>query len=290
MCTVSAVITTHKRQPQVVERALNSVLSQTYPNMEVIVVDDSPEEFESREQVKQTAERYGARYIPHSTCRGACAARNTGLAAASGEFIAFLDDDDTWFPEKIEKQLRAFTDEAALVYCGNNIYDETTGKTGQRKAAAHRGMVYDKLIAGNFIGSTSFPLIRRACLLEIGGFDVQMQSAQDMDVWLRLAEKYPVEYVDEPLVCYYVHEGDQISKNYKKRISGQERLIEKNLTYLQTHKRSYGIRLLKLAAEYAADGRPGKALKLWLKAVAICPANVKNNAGYLARLVRNTIR
>ena len=104
---VTAVITTHKRTPELVERALKSILAQTYENIEVFVIDDSPEEYELRSAVKNMIESYAEKnvtYIAHDKCMGACAARNTGLEAAKGEFIGFLDDDDEWLPTKLEKQ------------------------------------------------------------------------------------------------------------------------------------------------------------------------------------------
>lgn len=103
---VTAVITTHRRPPEIVERALKSVLGQTYQNIEVLVVDDSPEEFTMRSAVKSMVESYGDRnvtYIAHERCLGACAARNTGLEAARGEFIGYFDNDE-WMPSKIEDQ------------------------------------------------------------------------------------------------------------------------------------------------------------------------------------------
>lgn len=281
MRMVTAVITTHKREKEIIERAINSILAQTYSPIELIVVDDSPADFPQREQVRQLAQEKGAIYIAHETCRGACAARNTGLAAASGEFIAFLDDDDAWLPEKIQKQLEKFSDGVALVYCGNDVYNCTTGQTTRRKTKFMRGSVYPELIKENFIGSTSFPLLRKACLEEVGGFDVLMQSAQDYDVWLRLAEKYSVDYVEEALVLYYVHDGECITKNSSKRIAGQERINQKNSAYLKKHRHAYWIRTIKLTLQYASNGQLGKALVTWLKAVVKAPEKVRKNMWYL---------
>ena len=86
----------------------------------------------------------------------------------------------------------------------------------------------------NFIGSTSFPLIRKSCLEEIGGFDVLMQSAQDYDVWLRLSDKYSIDYFDEELGIYHVHGEKQITKNPDKKIAGLERLNEKKQILFRT--------------------------------------------------------
>lgn len=288
---VSAVITTHKRKPEIVERALKSILNQTYPNIEVFVVDDSPEEYELRSDVKTMVEAYATdrnvTYIAHEKCMGACAARNTGLAAANGEFIGFLDDDDEWLSEKIEKQLKEFVSpEVALVYCGNNTVYDTSGKIVERLPHPVPEMVYEELLCDNFIGSTSFPLLRASALREIGGFDVEMQSAQDYDVWLRLSKKYEVRCVNLPLVIYHVHSGERISKTSTKRISGLERINEKHMDYLKTHRETYWIRVVKIAPQYARNKQFGKAFATWFKAAFRCPLKVKENLRYLYAIFR----
>lgn len=284
---VTAVITTHKREPEVVERALKSVLAQTHPDMEVIIVDDSPAEFSQREAVAQMVESYqdqGVIYIPHEKCQGACVARNTGLGRATGSFIAFLDDDDEWKPEKIALQLAAFdSEDIALVYCNHEVLDETTGTRTAQTHLYHKGHVYETLIVDNFIGSTSFPLLRTSAVRAIDGFDPLMMSAQDYDLWLRLAEKFTVSYVEEPLVVYHVHAGEQISKSFKKKISGMERINEKNAAYLKKDRRARWFRNIKLVPMYAGDGQMGKALGTWLKTAFMCPGQVKQNLRYLVR-------
>ncbi|MBO4914845.1 MAG: glycosyltransferase, partial [Oscillospiraceae bacterium] len=232
----------------------------------------------------------GVKYIKHAQCMGACAARNTGLRAASGEFIAYLDDDDEWLPEKTAVQLEAFTDDRiALVYCDAYEVDDTTGNKKVCKRKMLRERIFDELIFDNFVGGTSFPLLRRSALLEVGGFDVQMPSAQDFDTWLRLAEKYEVNCIDKPLVLYHVHSGDQISKVPKKKIAGLERLNDKNLDYLRSHPSAYATRLLKMTPYYVMDGQSKKALSVWRKAVSVSPLRVRQNLRYLASIVKQTV-
>lgn len=294
MPLVTAIITTYKRQASIVQRALESVLMQTHSNIEVIVVDDSPCDFEYREEVRTMIESYctrNVRYIAHEVNQGACAARNTGIAAANGEYVAFLDDDDEWKPEKTERQLAKFTDDSiSLVYCGREVMSDDTGSISVPATRFLRGMVFSELIKENFIGSTSFPLIRKSCLETIFGFDVLMQSAQDYDVWLRLAEKYSVDYCEEPLVVYHVHSGERISKNYKSKISGLQRINEKNNAYLKEHKEAKWIRTIKIAPEYAGDGKMGKAFKVWYSAVCISPNQVAENIMYFFRICKIFLR
>ncbi|MDE6701769.1 MAG: glycosyltransferase, partial [Acetatifactor sp.] len=210
---VSVVITTCKREPDILRRAMNSVLCQTYSDWELIVVDDSPEDYALRDAVRQTVEviRKTAEnrilYIAHEANKGACEARNTGLAAATGEYIAYLDDDDEWLPEKLALQVQRAQEagpRTALIYCGSFVKMDGADRVILKRREYHRGRIYDSLILENYIGSTSFPLMRTECLRAIGGFDVSMQSAQDADVWLRLAARYEIDCVEEPLVYYHL--------------------------------------------------------------------------------------
>lgn len=289
MYLVSAVITTHKREPKIVERALKSILNQTYKNIEIIVVDDSPADYAFRSLVKKMIEKYKNErvlYIAHESCQGACAARNTGLAHARGEFIGYLDDDDEWLPNKIDKQLSGLIDDRiAFVYCGSETMIDNKSMIKSPWIEFFKGEIFNQLILRNFVGSTSFPLIRKCCLEAVGGFDVFMESAQDYDVWLRLAERYAVNYVKDILVRYHIHDTEQISKNYMRRVNGLERLNEKNKEYLIKNKNAWHIRNIQLAPEYAGNGEKAKAWKTWFKASFKCPFYIKNNLRYLKRML-----
>lgn len=287
---VTAVITTHKRSPVLVERALKSVLNQTYQNIEIFVVDDSPVDYEFRQDVKNMVESYSDKrvtYIAHERCRGACAARNTGLASAHGEFIGFLDDDDEWLSNKIEEQIKGFdSDEVALVYCGSRTLYESTGVVVEGRTPCVRGNVYEKLIFNNFIGSTSFPLLKTSALLKIGGFDTEMQSAQDADVWLRLSKEFLVNYVELPLVLYHFHEGEQITKNPQKKVAGLERLIMKNRAFLCKNRLAYWNSYMSLVPWYAKAGMRKKAFSIWFKTSFKAPLKIVANVKCLYSIIR----
>lgn len=298
---VSVVITTCKREPDILRRAMDSVLCQTWSDWELIVVDDSPQDFALRDEVRQTVEKVRQtaadhsriHYIAHEVNRGACAARNTGLAAASGEFIAYLDDDDEWLPQKLALQVRKALEagpDVALIYCGSFVKTDGTDRVVQKKREYRRGCIYDSLILENYIGSTSFPLMRTECLRAIGGFDTSMQSAQDADVWLRLAARYEIDYVEEPLVYYHMHGGEQITTDIGKKIAGLESLNEKNQTYLREHPQAYWIRNMKLARAYARGGATGKALYIWGRAATKCLWKVMQNGKYLVLILRERLR
>lgn len=292
---VTVVITTYKRKLDIVERAIRSVVAQTYRDWELIVVDDSPEDYEYRLEIKKMVNRYANDYqvVYHANPKssGACFSRNVGLEMARGEFIAYLDDDDEWVPSKLERQTEAMNNadgHVALVYCPYYSIDEETGQKKAVKKPMRSGMLYEYLLeVGNIFGGMSMPLMRTACVKDVGGFDILMQSAQDIDLWLRLAKKYPVIYLDEPLVNYYIHGGDQISTNPYKRIAGLTRLNEKNRDYLETHKKVKWKREMGLIEFYVQAGERKEALKIWANTLRLCPARMKENLKELARIMIN---
>ena len=270
-------------------------MAQTYKNIEVIIIDDSPAEYELRDKVKLMVEKYAGqnvRYIQHKISQGACIARNTGLNVAKGEFVAYLDDDDEWLPKKIERQLEAFTKEdIALVSCGWEVYNANSKSIKKQENPFYIGKVFDQLMCfGNFVGGTSFPLIRKSALEDIEGFDPLMQSAQDYDVWLRLAEKYEIAYVEDVLVRYYIHGAEQITKNYKRKIAGMERLMQKNKNYLAKNKRAWRRHMLSITPFYAGNGQVGKAWKIWFKVVFRFPFALIDNLRYMKRIFMESIK
>ena len=270
---VSAIITTHNRSPKTVLRAVNSVLNQTYERIELIVVDDSTPEYFQRQDVENTVRGASDKilYIKHPTPRGANAARNTGLAYAKGYYVAFLDDDDEWSPNKIEEQLKGFTDNTiALVYCGMVIINEKQDKRRERKGTFKKGYVYNELLKRNFIGSTSNPLIKRACIDRVGRFDIDLRSSQDYDLWLRLAKKYPVSYVEKPLLNYHSHDNERISTNLDKQISGKEYINEKFFDDIKRDNKTWYMRNRALVLMYAQKKWKMKALLLWIRCVKKC--------------------
>ena len=254
---VSVIITTYCRPAQMLMRALNSARNQTYENLEIIVVDDSSATFAQREAVQeaiQSLQDNRVVYLRHEKNMGACVARNTGIAAAKGQYIMYLDDDDELMPENIERRLCVFAEnpDLGMVYSRSYIIDTVKGIQQETNQELRSGHIFDSLICNNFIGA--FPLIKAECFTTCGMFDPSFQSAQDYDMWLRIAAKYKVGYVDAPLSKVYLHNGERISTNYSKKVQGLEALNEKFLDYLQQHRKTYALRILKLVKFYARAG------------------------------------
>ncbi len=295
---VSAIITTYKRDPDIVLRALDSVIAQTYRDIEIIMVDDSPVDYSKRADVHAAIERrqeenldITIRYIAHPKNMGACVARNTGLDAAIGDYVAYLDDDDEWLPTKIEKQMEVMQKtDVAMVYCGNLCKNDGTGITRVARNEYLKGKVFKELLYRNFIASTSYPLIRKSCLKKVGGFDPLMQSAQDYDVWLRLAEQYEIDYVAEPLVLYHEHEGERITTNPQKKISGLERINLKYNDYLQVDRKLWWARNIVITQYYALNNEGKKSIELWCKCVFKCPERIIRNCSYFLTILSSCIK
>jgi glycosyltransferase involved in cell wall biosynthesis len=199
MADVSVVIATHNRASKV-KVAIDSVLAQSDPVREVIVVDDGSTD-NTREQLLGYGNRIQALFLSQG---GASAARNHGIRAAQGRWIAFLDDDDVWLAGKIARQMALTQENPAvrLVYCSDYAVDEQLRILYPRTASpACRGDVFEKLLVKNFI-FTSCVMARRDAIEEAGYMDKGLTFAEDWDLWLKIAACHMVDFVDEPLVLY----------------------------------------------------------------------------------------
>lgn len=206
---VSVVIPTYSRS-DILERALQSVLNQTYRNLDIIVIDDNTESSPYRTYTRELMEKYDKdkriRYIQNPKNLGGAGARNVGIEAALGEYIAFLDDDDEYYPEKIEKQLKVFleskSEKLALVYCDlehrgkNNHLDCVIRKR-------HKGNCLYEAIEDDCLASTSMWLVKKSLLQSVGNFSL-VPCKQDSTVILKLLkEGYEVDFVPEVLCIYH---------------------------------------------------------------------------------------
>ena len=189
----SVIITTYKRPICVLDRAINSIIKQSYLDWELIIVNDFPDDNKLVEDIRFLIEGYDdtrIKYIVHDKNKGACEARNTGIKNSMGEFIAFLDDDDEWIYNKLELMLPYLQDEkVGLVYSDFiSVY--------KRKEKIHKSIPiykhdpFKSLLINNYIGSTSFPIMRKSVVLNVGGFDPCMTACQDLELWLKISKKY----------------------------------------------------------------------------------------------------
>lgn len=201
---ISVVIPTFNR-PSFIERACNTVINQSYKNTEIIIVDDA-----STTSYVDTIEKLAFKnvvYIKHKKNGGGSAARNTGIEAAQGEYIAFLDDDDEWLPQKLEKQLQSLSENCQASHCGYAI--KSSKQTRIEKANV---ITLDDLRQNNKLASTTGLLCAKS-VLEETMFDSSLHRAQDWDIYIRIAMKTNFAYVTEPLYIY--DDGDHARMSNK---------------------------------------------------------------------------
>lgn len=193
-----------------IAETIQSALDQTYRDLEIIVVDDG-----SSDGTVARVGAFGDRVRLHQQRNGGVArARNTGVSLARGEWIAFLDADDLWLPEKIERQLAVSTD--AMTFTNRyNIGDRGDLPEVQTDCQPMSGGdIFEALLSANFITTTSV-MIRRDLFERLGGFDLRFNGAEDWDLWLRVAEDHTIGFCPEPLVRYRLHAGG-ISRNFSR--------------------------------------------------------------------------
>jgi glycosyltransferase involved in cell wall biosynthesis len=226
---------------------IESVLSQTFNDFEVIVVNDGSSDG-TEQWVSQIVDSR-VKLISQEN-KGLAGARNTGIAHASVEYIAFLDADDLWEPIKLEKQVRILEEnpEVGLVYTWVAYINEKSEFTGRVVKYQAEGDVWQTLLECNIVECGSVAMVRRSCFDTVGVFDWNLSAfnvTEDWDMWLRIAARYPFKVVKEP-VTYYRQSSSSASKNLKAIEQGFHIVIEKAFDsappeLLDLKRRSYGL-------------------------------------------------
>ena len=253
---ISVIIPTHDR-PALLLRAVGSVAHQTYPNVEVIVVNDGAQSG-VREAIGTAFPDLRCRVIPNTRRSGAAGARNAGYVDSHGAYLAFLDDDDEWLPEKLTRQWQALSERDARVgvVCVWAVLVDGPVETLRRYAVD--GAVHRQLCRETMAGNTSNPMIARWAFEAAGGFDERLPAAQDTDLWLRLAKHCHFVTVREPLVRVHVQYDARITRDVRKQLVGVFLLLWKHWTDLPLSRKSFLVkRLLQLVRSSACISRHG---------------------------------
>ena len=223
---ISVIIPTYNRK-NTLPRAVESVLNQTYKPIEIIVVDDG-----STDGTKEWfSEMYPLVHYIYQVNSGVSSARNTGINSARGDWIALLDSDDEWLPDKLELQVKLLQNNAELRFCHTNeIWIRNGVRINQRKKhQKYGGNIFKKCLDICRI-SPSSSLFHTSVIKDVGRFDESLDVCEDYDLWLRITAKYPVLFLDQPLIKKFGGHTDQLSRVFGGIEQYRIRSLEKILT------------------------------------------------------------
>lgn len=278
---VSVVLPTHNRV-NTLREAIHSVIDQTYRNLELIVVDDA-----STDATAQIAEGIAdprIRLLRHDTNRGAPAARNTGIAAARGEFIAFQDSDDAWLPEKLARQMAVFAQSPAnvgAVYCAMLRFGgaESTAIPGPQVTTRH-GDFSRQLLFDNFVGTPTL-VVKRPVLEQAGPFWEALPRFQDWELALRLSHHCRFGFVDDVLVHFRDTPGN-ISSDDRARTVALEMILHRHEKRFRSVPQAYAKLNFAVGQSFALNGEFRLARRHFRRGIAATPLAVRPWAGLFA--------
>lgn len=272
---VSVVIPTHNRSSYL-KNAINSVLNQTYTNIEIIVVDDN-----STDNTKLVVESFNnskVRYIKNHKNLMAAGSRNVGINLSQGEIVGFLDDDDEWYNDKLALQVPLFSEEkVGLVYGGMNLVfiEEVLSYNTQ---PSKEGNIIREMLIENAVGGTVSVLVRKS-ILEKEKFDTSFPAREEYDLWIRVLKTHEARCVKRPVVkANYRNQIKRVSTNVDSYVKGIEllnkkhkRLVSEKLTSKEKNKRK-SEQLFFLGSQSVKVYNLGLARKYYYKSIVKRPS------------------
>jgi len=269
MPKVSVIIPTHNRA-EFLRSAITSVLNQTLQDFEIVIIDDA-----SKDHTQEVIANFNdarIKAIHNQFSKGDAGTRNIGVINSNGEYIAFLDDDDEWLPEKLKIQTCLLDNSPPEVggFCTHSYIIETESGRVSSVFNPERS----DLTKENFIRTSSI-LLRRECFEQCGLFDESMPTSSDYDMWIRISKKFSFEIIKTPLVRYRINENS-LTFNYDKMVIGREILFEKHDKFFKQNPKEYSREYLQIGVLYCYKGEIKKGRKAFGKAIRINPFDVRN--------------
>jgi glycosyltransferase involved in cell wall biosynthesis len=271
---VSVIIPTYKRS-EFLPRAIQSVLDQTYRNIEIIIVDDNDGDNYYRENTRfvleQRFEKVAFKYLKHEKNKGQAAARNRGIKESFGEFIAFLDDDDEWLPTKLEKQVKliqSLPEDYGIVSCGWNLIHSVNNYNREVYPKARGDL--RKILGVNHFSPPSMVVVKKKYLDQVEGFDECLVPSEDTELYYRLSFLCKFNFVPEILVNYNYHENS-ISRNFPLKLKAVKLFLKKHQSSLKKNWRPYSEVLERQGDLAASSGDTVLAIRSFILAFLFRP-------------------
>ena len=264
---ISVIIPTYKR-PDILCRAIDSVLIQDFKDYEIIIIDDnglgSVVQKETEKLMRQKYLDQRIYYIPNEKSLGGGGARNVGITAAKGEFIAFLDDDEDWLPGKLSKQMKKYsecTENTGVIDTGVLLIKENGEKI--YRSPEMQGWIFEDLLSksGKSAPKLSTILCRKSVLEKVGLFDSAFRSRQDLDLYIRLSRVCKFDSINEPLAYKRYDADSRISTNIYSKLQGYELLYFKNIDEFKKRPKIHADYLIKYSMYLVENSLYFKASK-----------------------------
>jgi len=276
---------------QFIEETINSILKQTYKDFEIIVVDDG-----SKDGTPEVLEKYKDNLVyVRKKNEGISLARNQGIKRARGEYIAFIDHDDLWLPEKLRKQVALLESDKNIGLCYSDAYviDENKKRNNRlfEISPPQSGMVRERLFKENFIPILT-AVVRRSVIDKTGLFDPKYKIAEDWDFFLRVAKRYKIGFINEPLAEYRIHRGS-FSRQKDLAVSEAISIIDTYINHVEKFengilKRRKEWLQFDLGMVYLHKGMKKKAREHFRLSIKKKPVSVLLSMGFLASFLPNT--
>ena len=282
--TVSVVIPTYNRA-DVIERSIKSIQDQTYQDFEIMLVDDASTD--NTDEVVRRIQDERIRYIKLEKNSGPSHSRNVGIKESQGKYIAFLDDDDEWLPDKLEAQVSLFDDtnnRVGAVYSAFwRIQKNKRVYIPSPKIKKKEGDILKNVLERYMIGTPAI-IVRKDVLDEVGYFDVALQALVDWDLWIRIARSYHFRFVDRPLTVSH-YSKVSVSANRMNVVAAYEVLLKKHADIILKNRKAIAKVYLQMGNQYSHCGNASEGRKYFFRSLIKYPLRPSAWAGFLSLIM-----